>query len=758
MATALGRRGAVGIVPYAATRPARSPGRPSSATIARPCQNRQPVSRHATTPAATPARPGPANDRFRPDLEGLRAVAILLVLLYHAHVPGFGGGFVGVDVFFVLSGFLITGILVRELDATGTISLGAFYARRARRLLPATAVALAVTLLASAVLLAPVEIAGVARDGLAAGLYVSNIGFALQATDYLQAAQAPSPLLHFWSLSVEEQFYLLWPALLLLATRSVGRSHRVLATVMASVTVASLGASVVLTQVAAPWAFFAPVTRAWELGLGALVAVMALGTLRLGRRTAIAAGLLGLAAIAGAGIGLNGDTPFPGVAATVPVLGSALVIAAGLGQQAGPVSRLLTVAPMRWLGRISYSLYLWHWPLIVLPAAALGAPLPTYGRVALAVMAIPIAAASQRWIEEPFRQGRWIGQAPRRTFAAAAGLMLTVAVVAVSLGALSSPANGDGRAAAASISDAELDRAYADGLDVAIPGAASAPAPSSATSAPPRTPPGRVPADLVPALAVARDDLPLIYGDGCHLSAAETASPACVFGSATSEQVVVLFGDSHAAQWFPALDRLASSHGWRLVSLTKSSCPAADVTIWSTSLKREYSECDEWRRGALERIAREHPWLVVISDNISVNSDYTLWSKGALVPAAEGGALWNGGLERTLASLAAVAGRVVVIGDTPRSQVDPPVCLSRHPDDVLACVSPRGLALDTARMAGERAVATTAHAGFVDPTAWVCPSEPCPAIIGRLLVYRDDQHLTATFARALANRLLGELR
>src|SRR3990170_288419 len=318
VATALGRRGAVGIVPYAATRPARSPGRPSSATIARPCQNRRPVSRHATTPATTAARAGLANDRFRPDLEGLRAVAILLVLLYHAHVPGFGGGFVGVDVFFVISGFLITGILVRDLDATGTISLGAFYARRARRLLPAAAVALVVTLLASAVLLAPVEIADVARDGLAAGLYVSNIGFALQATDYLQAGQAPSPLLHFWSLSVEEQFYLLWPALLLLAARSVGRSHRVLATIMASVTVASLVASVVLTQVAAPWAFFAPVTRAWELGLGALVAVMAAGTLRLGRRTAVAAGLLGLAGIARGGGGPQKPTPLPGGARARP--------------------------------------------------------------------------------------------------------------------------------------------------------------------------------------------------------------------------------------------------------------------------------------------------------------------------------------------------------------------------------------------------------------------------------------------------------
>ena len=419
------------------------------------------------------------------------------------------------------------------------------------------------------------------------------------------------------------------------------------------------------------------------------------------------------------------------------------------------MSRLLTVAPMRWLGRISYSLYLWHWPLIVLPAAALGASLPTYGRVVLAVVAIPIAAASQRWIEEPFRHGRWIGQAPRRTFAAAAGLMLAVGVVAVSLGALSSPASGDGRAAASSsISDAELDRAYADGLDVAIPGGTSTPSPSLAASDPPRTAPGRVPADLVPELALARDDLPRIYGDGCHLSVPETASPACVFGSVASEQVIVLFGDSHAAQWFPALERLASSHGWRLVSLTKSSCPVADVTIWSTSLKRVYSECDEWRRAALERIAREHPWLVVISDS----REYTLWSEGALVPAAEGGALWNGGLGRTLANLAAVAGRVVLIGDTPRSQVDPPVCLSRHPDDVLACASPQRLALDTARLAEERAVAATAHAGFVDPTAWVCPSEPCPVIVGRLLVYRDEQHLTATFARALANRLLDELR
>jgi peptidoglycan/LPS O-acetylase OafA/YrhL len=322
------------------------------------------------------------------------------VLLFHAGVPGVAGGYVGVDVFFVLSGFLITGLIVRELEQTGTVSLVSFYARRARRLLPAAAVALVATVIASAILLPPLRVPDVALDGAAAALYVSNMRFAFQATDYLQAAADPSPLLHFWSLGVEEQFYLFWPALLLLVARrgrgTIGR----LAAAVAIVFGVSLVLSLVLTNLAQPWAFFTLPARAWELALGAALALAAWRRLALPTSLSAPVGILGIACIVASGVVLSTTTPFPGVAALLPTIGAALVIAAGLrGPDASPARgaparaalarvpihiRLLSLPPMRWLGRISYSLYLWHcrsWSSRRLPAkpncpCASGSPWP----------------------------------------------------------------------------------------------------------------------------------------------------------------------------------------------------------------------------------------------------------------------------------------------------------------------------------------------------------------------------------------------
>ena len=392
-------------------------------------------------PATGPvtADQAPARDRFRPDLEGLRALAVVLVLLYHAEIPGFGGGFVGVDVFFVLSGFLITGLIVREIGQTGRVSLPAFYARRARRLVPAALLVIAVTMLASVFLLPPLRVPDVAGDAAASALYVSNIRFALQATDYLQADVAPSPLLHYWSLGVEEHFYLVWPALLAITAGLARGRTRLIALVIAVVAGASLALSIVLTDAAAPWAFFSLPTRAWELGLGAIVAVTAVHLARAPARLSAGAAAAGVGLIVAAGIVIGQDTPYPGLAALLPTIGAALVIAAGTGGTVSATARLLGRRPVRFMGRISYSLYLWHWPILVLPAAALGTALPMPARIGLALLAIPIAAASQRWVEEPIHRGRLLerfgGRRPSRSLALAGVLSLAVALVSVGAGA-----------------------------------------------------------------------------------------------------------------------------------------------------------------------------------------------------------------------------------------------------------------------------------------------------------------------------------
>jgi peptidoglycan/LPS O-acetylase OafA/YrhL len=710
---------------------------------------------------------------FRPDLEGLRAIAVSLVLLYHAAVPGFGGGYVGVDVFFVLSGFLISGLLLRELETTGTISLASFYARRLRRLLPAVALLILVTVVVSVLVLSPLRAADVAADGVAAALYASNLRFAVQATDYLQSELAPSPLLHLWSLGVEEQFYLFWPALFLIVTRAGSNRVRRIGVVVATVTVGSFALSLWLTNASAPWAFFSLPSRAWELGIGAILAVAASRLATLPRALASAAGWLGLAMIGAAGLLIDTNTPFPGTAALLPTLGTALAMLPGMGGYSGGPVKLLGWRPARFLGRISYSLYLWHWPLLVLPTAFVGQTLPLVGRVGLMLAAIPIAYASQHWLEDPIRQGRLVGIVPRRNLALAGALSVVVAsaslglgfvtaqrLAAATAGSATGPGTGDagplpelgGLAATPTAPTAESSPdPGGPSPDPGGPSPAASPAASPTASFPP-PPGGPVPADLIPSLGNARADLPRIYGNGCHLPELATTIPECAFGDVASSTTVVLFGDSHAAQWFPALERLSIERHWRLVSLTRSACTPASITVWDASLKRAYVECDDWRGRVLERIVAEQPDLVIVAGSHPIRS-----AASGGPAAADGGVALAAGLRETLDRLVPLAAEVALIGDTPKFDLDPPDCLSAHLDQTLACSEPRATMVDSTWQETEARIATASGAAFVDPTNWACPTDPCPAVVGRYLVYRDQHHLATPYVTALRDRLAAVL-
>lgn len=694
------------------------------------------------------------SEDFRPDIEGLRAVAVGLVLAYHAGVPGATGGYVGVDVFFVVSGFLITGLLLRERTKTGTVSLSAFYARRARRLLPAAALAIVLTVIASALVLPPLRAAATAADGVAAGLYASNIRFALKATDYLQSELAPSPLLHLWSLGVEEQFYLFWPALLLVATRARDDVVRRAGWVIAAVIVASFGLSVWLTSVAAPWAFFSLPTRAWELGLGALLAVGAGRLPRLPGMLAVSAGWIGLAMIIASAVVIHTSTPFPGIAALLPTVGTALTLLPGMRNQSSAPVRLLGWSPLRVLGRISYSVYLWHWPLIVLPLAVANR-LPLAVRLGLAVLAIVVGYASERWVEAPIRHGRFVSIRPRRNLALAA--MTSAALVVGSLGVrfmVLAPIRSHAPSATGSINADDFPDPFNSPEPSAARGSAGSPgssAPSPATT-PPATSTGPLPLDLTPSLVAARDNVPRTDSDGCNQNALGTTIPECAYGDTASATTVVLFGDSHANQWFPAIEWLAKNRGWRLVSLTKNACPPATMTVWNPQMKRSYAECDRWRESAFQRIAMEHPALVIVGNSRSYRPAGT---EGPSAPA--GGRLQRVALETTLARLKGLAGAVVLMGDTPNFDGDPPECLSKHRDDVRACAQPREKVTSPDWTNAEREAAARAGASYVDTTGWACPSAPCPVVIGRYLVFRDWHHLSTPFVLALRHRLADAL-
>jgi peptidoglycan/LPS O-acetylase OafA/YrhL len=707
-------------------------------------------------PAARAAGAGSARRAgHRTDIQGLRAVAVLLVVLGHAGVPMFAGGYVGVDVFFVISGFLITGLLVREYRATGRISLRRFYARRVARLLPAATLVVAATLGGAWLWLAPARLAGYGLDAVATAGYAINVRLAAVAADYF-GDPAPSPFRHFWSLAVEEQFYLVWPLLILLVR------GRILVATLAVLCVGSFGWSAYQLTQSAPWAYYGLPSRAWELGAGALLACAAGRLARLPRWSVPLLGWAGLAVIVGSAVGYDAATAFPGVAALAPVLGAAAVIAAGCAAPGGaavlradrpldavpppsigavPPSPacavpLLGAGPLQVVGRLSYSWYLWHWPVLVMVPMAAGRELGLAARLALCGVALALAAVTYHCLEDPVRRRRVWTLRPGRGLALGLGLSAMTSVVAVLVMVVppavpvGPPAVGTGATlGAAGDAQAELARmlAAADGVR-------------------------RVPANLKPAVADARNDRVRPQDDGCHLSLGSgVRQPVCTYGPATATRTVVLLGDSHALQWFPAVEDLAARNGWRLVSLTRSSCTPAPVAVVNAKLHRRYVECDAWRSGALSRIDRLRPDLVLVTSK----TNYPGMLAGR---PADPDRLWREAWARLFAALRADAGRVVLLSDTPTLSRDPLDCLTTR--DVADCAEPPGIVLrDPDWRAGAESVARRAGVAVVDPTPWLC-ARRCPLIVGDLLVYRDNNHLTSAYAASLSpllRRALGRL-
>jgi peptidoglycan/LPS O-acetylase OafA/YrhL len=405
------------------------------------------------TNADNEAGTAPGDRRFRPDVQGLRAVAILLVVLFHAGIPGISGGYVGVDVFFVISGFVITGLLLRERESGRRTSLLNFYSRRARRIIPAASVVIVVTVIAAFHYLGSLTGHDTAIDGQWASVFLANFHFAASQTNYLASQRPPSALQNYWSLAVEEQFYIVYPTVFLVAAGLVTRvSLRVrLAVLLVTVIVASYAFSIVFTSANPSSAFFSPLTRAWELALGGLIAVGSDSLRRLPRSLAAFLSWLGLAAIVTASVTLTSASVYPGALVAIPVVGAGLIIGAGTSQPAWGVEYLLRQKPFQLLGLISYSLYLWHWPILIIATQNRGATnLPVWDNVVLLLVATLVAIVTYRLIENPVRHSRLLIQ--RRWASLIMGLCLIGATLvvttyeeqrpAISLGGLATAASG----------------------------------------------------------------------------------------------------------------------------------------------------------------------------------------------------------------------------------------------------------------------------------------------------------------------------
>ena len=691
-----------------------------------------------------------AQNGFRRDIEGLRAVAVVAVVLFHAEMPGIGGGFVGVDVFFIISGFLITGLLLREANSTGTVRLPGFYGARARRLLPASAAVGIATMIASALLLPPLQARNVIADGITSALYVGNYWFIAQNVDYFTASGLASPFLHYWSLGVEEQFYLVWPALILATAWLIRRGHRTTGTkatnsqrpyllVLTLIALLSFALSLVVSRWAPFVAFFSLPTRAWQLALGGLVALTSRHWARMAPRIAAITGWLGLALILVAFASLSAADLYPGTAALLPTLGTVMVIGAGCATSAGGAGRALGLPLLRAIGRISYSWYLWHWPMLVLVPALLGHPLGLPARFATALASAGLAILTLRFIENPVRFAPKLRNSPGRSLAL--GVAATVAVVVVGLTVVTAMPASIGNGAPATtltVSEARVANgsnraAYDEAVQqtfAQVQGAITASANLKA-----------VPSNLNPALAEAAAEGNALLLNGCLRYLSQRGQPECASGDTASTTTVALFGDSHAAMWNPALLQIANQRHWRLEVMARTVCAPMDLPFFSPELHRRFIECDQWRTQILARLRAEKPRLVVIGMSRRYGPERGFPSYG---PA------WLDSLPTFIRQVRATGAKILVLGPIPDPQSVVPVCLSAHLDDATACSPTRSVAVNDVGIAAELAATEAGGGQYADLTELFCTNERCPVIIGNTLVYLDGNHLTLEYARLLA--------
>nr|WP_232320531.1 acyltransferase family protein [Rhodococcus sp. WMMA185] len=691
----------------------------------------------------------PAEQGFRPDIEGLRAVAVLAVVLFHAGVPGIGGGFVGVDVFFVVSGFLITGLLWRDVAATGTVRVARFYGARARRLLPAGTLVLVATAIGSALLLPPLQARQAIGDGIASALYVGNYRFALQGTDYLATDAPPSPFQHYWSLGVEEQFYILWPALIVgtawlihrRRARDDVRTPSVMpyVLVLAVVAMGSFAVSLHWTHTQPPWAFFTLPSRAWELAAGGLVALTVPLWRRLPALPAVIAGWTGLTLIAIACVRLGETTPYPGTAGLLPVLGTVLVIGAGCAAPQLGAGRWLSLSTMRAVGRLSYSWYLWHWPLLILTPAFVGHELDLPGKLIAVAVAAGLAALTLHLVENPVRFAPVLRHSTDRSLALGGAVTALAVCACLVLLTVRPVPVGQGQAATAMTVTAPTQPAAptADPLDAAVDELTAQVQAAVAASAGLRA----VPSNLSPPLANASSSTPNVFVNGCVRSWLEVGQGECASGDTASPTTVALVGDSHAAMWSPAFEQIAEQRGWRLETLGKVTCPLLDLPLTSPYLGREYSECVQWRGEIVARLLAERPKLIVLSMSRRYGGDFGFTTYGPE---------WLDGLTRMVTQLRATGADVLVLGPVPDPHSTVPTCLSAHLDDATACSPERAEAVNAPGIAAEAAATVAGGGRYADLTDLFCTADRCPVIVGNDLVFRDDNHLTIEYAKALS--------
>lgn len=667
--------------------------------------------------------PRTAGKRIRVEVQALRAVALILILVYHVDSRLMPGGYVWLDVFFVISGFLITPPIAASLQSSRGFSLTNFYMRRVRRLLPAALTVLCVVGLVTLTCLPVTMWNPIGRQIIASVCYVQNWLLAFSSLNYLAGAAASSPLEHFWSLAVEEQFYLVWPILLVLAAwwgKRIGQVQRSLVISIATVVLVSFAYSAVTTSLNPTWAYYITPTRMWELGLGGLLGmtVPELSKVPDGARIALSwAGYAGMFVSAWL---FSAATMFPGYVAALPALSAALVIAAGDVPGRFSNSRLAHLRPIQFIGDISYSIYLWHWPFVVITPIVLfgpGSTLPAIYRPLPVIASIFVAWLSKKWIEDPFRRQKSAGSTmplagirTRTVLATSAAL----AIVALALGS-----------AIYVISEIKINKAEAE-LSAFVHG----PQQCVGAAGLAQDCVGRSPTGIHPDPIIAAQD---IVDDGCLQEYQQTSVIQCEYGVSDGiRKTVAVVGDSHAQQWLPAIRRLAEEQGWQVTTYVKGACPYADGIGFAT--------CRAFNANVKAILDRNPPDIVFTSARsaLGYGSDATKSEAVAGFVSA-----WHDLIDH--------GSRVIAIADTPA----PYNAGIFDPSSAVATGDLFTYSLASGASSGDAIpeAARSTGATLVDMTAGICVAGQCPSVIGGVLVYGDSNHLTATYSRTLAAML-----
>ncbi|MBP1135642.1 peptidoglycan/LPS O-acetylase OafA/YrhL [Arthrobacter sp. PvP023] len=683
-----------------------------------------------------------ATTATRKDIQALRAIAVSLVVFNHLWAGRMPGGYVGVDVFFVISGYLITQHLGRELNSSGSIRLGAFYARRAKRLLPASLLVATVSLVGAWLFLPFSRWAVIVQETFASVLYFENWALAAKSIDYSAHNDAASTVQHFWSLSVEEQFYLFWPLLLLglfaLAGKLQLHTRRIIISGLALVSLLALIFCIYCTFTNRSQAYFVTPARVWEFGAGALVGLMVAGDSSgpLRARSLALRGIgqwVGFALIAYAALTFDETTYFPGYAALVPVTGTILVIASGPFSPRWSPNGFLAARPVQYIGDISYSLYLWHWPLIILSPALLDRTLTTVDRGGILLAALLLAAATKKFVEDPGRVKLLPNSPVRSTFIAMAGAM---AVCVALCGALLIATQAAQQKADRQLENIASGRCYGAG---SLTAGADCPDPYG----PPEVAnvgPSEAPWFDTPECSPAPD--PIVVKDMKLLRDCDFAAP----GKATA--TVWLAGDSHAEQWKVAVYELARKHKWRIRESLMGGCPLVDVdrVAFMDVENRDpnnQQRCRQWANAVSDRIRQERPQYVFLSSFAAKETIDDGTGRSQLDQ-------YRDAVNDRVKAWTGAGSNVFVLRDTPLTlRKSPAECLQMNRDTPLACANPKQEALPPDPLAEAAKSMKSAQVHVLDLSDQFCDDTRCYAAIGGSHVFFDADHASRSYIKSV---------